>query len=78
MKVIYSILFEQFHRYVFDNYYVQEYQITWLDKIVIFFYDIGFKIHPKWRCTLKDYFGPCTKYDHYLHSYFKPYKFHKQ
>ena len=78
MKIVFAVLFEQLHRYVFDKLYIQEYQITRTDKIVLFMYEIGFRIHSKWRVTLKEYFGPCVKYDRYLHSYFKPYKFHNQ
>jgi len=78
MKIVYAILFERLHRYVYDNLYIQEYNITWRDKIVLWIYGVGFKLHPTWRITLKEYFGPCVKYDRYLHSYFKSYKFHNK
>ena len=69
MKTIFAIIFERLHRYVYDNLYVQEYQITWKDKIILLIYSIGFKIHPTWRITLKKYFGQCVRYERYLHSY---------
>lgn len=73
-KVIYAVLFERLHRYVFDKLYIQEYQINWRDKIVLFIYHTGHKMYPKWRYALKYHFGPCQKYDRYLVHFFRPYK----
>ena len=72
MKVIYAILFERLHRYVFDNLYIcyesGSRPFDLWDKIVLFIYHNGFKILPTWRKVLLKYFGKCNRYLRYYYS----------
>jgi len=68
MKTIYAILFERLHRFVFDVYYQQDYDIKFRDRIVLFFYHTGFKILPTWRQVLLKYFGKCSRYLRYYYA----------
>ena len=77
MEILSAIYIERLHRFVFDNYYVQNYYIRWTDKVVLWFYYKCCRLCPEWRIILKEYFGSGNKYDRYLHSYFKSYKSYK-
>ncbi len=66
MKIIILILIEKLHRYVFDTYYVQNYSITQLDKIVLMLYRyLVFKKYNNWRHDIKAYCKKLIRYDGY-------------
>ncbi len=68
MKLIYAILFEKLHRFVFDTYYQQDYKIKGIDRVVLLLYHSGFKILPTWRQVLIKYFGKCSRYLRYYYA----------
>jgi len=59
------IYLEKLHRKVFDTFYVQNYEITNEDKIVISEYSDLCQKHPGWRITLKLEFPKDPRYKRY-------------
>jgi hypothetical protein len=59
------IYLEKLHRKVFDTFYVQNYEITVEDEIVISEYKALCEKYPGWRQILKSEFPKDTKYKRY-------------
>ena len=58
------ILVERLHRYVFGTYYIQNYQIKLLDKIVLKLYNyLVFKRYNNWRHDIKSHCKRFIRYD---------------
>ncbi len=62
MKLILAIYHEQLHRFIFDKYYNQKYQIHGIDWIVLRFYHWLCEVNCNWRYTLR---LQCKKYRRY-------------
>ena len=56
---------ERIHRYVFDNIYIQEHKINFIDKVVLIIYNLLTKMNPDFRNTLKFYFEGARRYIRY-------------
>ena len=65
MRITVIIYLEKLHRYVFDNLYVQGYEITFKDRLTLFWYKILSKQYPNWRKELQKEFPNCSKYKRY-------------
>jgi len=65
LLILIYIYVEKLHRYVYDNYYRQDYKITFKDKIVILLYDVLLRTFPKFRSQLK-YWKPILKRAYHL------------